>query len=337
MVRVTPAIRVLSFVAWAVAGLASPAASAVVLSPEQARALKATEGFATSPDGTRIYYRSVGSGEVVIAPFALYHGTALDRLASGRRIVTYDPRGRGKSQPVPPDRVSRDLLLSDLDAVRRAVGAEKIALIGWSGGGMETFVYTLNHPGVVTRLVQLAPVGPRFDPYSAQMMADRSRRTDAAQRAALDAKIKGHEFAGDQRRRCREEAAVNQPALFFDRTKWTRVPDVCVYPNEYPETIGAYFGGLFKSIQGFNLVPSIPKVQIPRLVIHALQDNIPLKGSNEWVAGQANARLMTIDRSGHFPLYEQPDATLAAIATFLDGQWPAASKAVPAAPSTPPR
>lgn len=337
MTIASPAGRFLVLLCWAGACLASPAMAVPrLLSPDQARALVATEGFATSADGTRIYYRSVGNGDdVVIAPFALYHGVALDRLAAGRRIITYDPRGRGKSQPVSPDKVSRDLLLSDLDAVRRAVGAKRVTLIGWSGGGMEAFVYTLNHPGTVTRLVQLAPVAPRFDPYSGQMMADRRKRTDAAARATLEAKVKARAFAGDQARRCREEAAVNRPALFFDRTKVKLVPDVCVYANEYPETIGAYFGGLFKSIEGFNLVPVLSRVRIPRLIIHPLQDNIPLEGNKEWVRGQSNAKILTIDQSGHFPLYEQPEVTLAAIAQFLDGEWPPAAVALPAVESAP--
>ncbi len=124
--------------------LAMPAAAA----PAPASApMPVREDYAITPDGVRIYYRVAGSGpETVIAPFALYHGSSLDRLANGRRIVTYDPRGRGSSQAAPLDRVSLDYLLSDLDAVRQAVGAEKVAIIGWSGGGMETFVYTLRNP-----------------------------------------------------------------------------------------------------------------------------------------------------------------------------------------------
>jgi pimeloyl-ACP methyl ester carboxylesterase len=115
--------------------------------PASAEAPTITEGHATTPDGIRLYYRVAGSGEeTVIVPFALYHGSALDALAEGRRVVTYDPRGRGKSQAAPLDRVSLDYLLSDLETVRRAVGAERVALIGWSGGGMETFVYTLRNP-----------------------------------------------------------------------------------------------------------------------------------------------------------------------------------------------
>ena len=43
--------------------------------------VQASEGYATTSDGVRLYYRTVGSGsEVVIAPFALFHGTSLDGL-----------------------------------------------------------------------------------------------------------------------------------------------------------------------------------------------------------------------------------------------------------------
>ena len=163
-----------------------------------------TEGTATTPDGVRLYFRMAGdSGPVVIAPFALYHGRSLDQLATGRRIVTYDPRGRGRSQSVSPDRVSLELLLSDLDSVRRAVGVEQVAIIGWSGAGMEMFVYALRNPGRVTRLVQLAPVGPRIAPYGAQMMTDRQKRTDSAARSAYRKRVEAGEFLKDPVAECR--------------------------------------------------------------------------------------------------------------------------------------
>jgi pimeloyl-ACP methyl ester carboxylesterase len=294
-----------------------------LLSPSEARSIPVTEAYTTSADGVRIYYRAAGSGDaVVIAPFALYHGTALDRLAAGRRVVTYDPRGRGRSAAVSPDKVSRVLLLTDLEAVRRAIGAERVALIGWSGGGMETFVYAMNNPGRVSRLVQLAPVPPRFSPYGEQMMADRQQRTDQAAARALDARVKAGEFTKEPAAYCRAKNAVEIPALLADKSHARLIPDVCTSANEYPDTLRAYFDRLFTSIDGFNLVPSLAQVTIPRLVVHALQDNIPLDGNEEWVRGQSNARLLLVEGSGHFPLYEQPEKTLQAIATFLDGGWP---------------
>lgn len=288
------------------------------------------EGRATTPDGVSLYYRVAGAGEqVVIAPFALYHGDALDPLARGRRIVTYDPRGRGRSSAVPPDRVSFDLLLSDLETVRRAVGAEKVALIGWSGGGAETFAYALRNPDRVSRLIQLAPVASRFSPYGQQMMADREARMDKAAAAALRARISAGEFAGKPALECRERNRVTGPSLLADPADHALVPDVCVHPNEHPATIGAYFDALFETIQDSDWRGELSKVAVPRLVIYPMQDNIPRPGVEEWVRGQANARILYVGHSGHHPLREQPEITLSAMAQFLAGEWPPAAVTLP--------
>ena len=288
-----------------------------------------TEGSAVTPDGVRLHYRVAGrGGEVVLAPFALYHGASLDPLADGRRIVTYDPRGRGRSQAVPPDKVSLDLLLSDLDTVRRAIGAEQVSLIGWSGAGMETFVYALRNPGRVRRLVQLAPVGPRLAPYGAQMMVDRQARTDPAAAAALVERVEAGAFVGNPAAHCRASNAVTNPPLLADPARTGLIPDVCHWSNEHPERLGRYFGALFPTIEGYNWRSSLSAVAIPRLVIHASRDNIPLAGSEEWVRGQPNARILLIENSGHFPQHEQPEATLSAIAEFLDGRWPAEARSL---------
>jgi pimeloyl-ACP methyl ester carboxylesterase len=293
-------------------------------------ALVVSEDYAVTSDGVKLYYRVAGSGEeTVIAPFAMYHGSALDSLAKGRRVVTYDPRGRARSDAVPPEKVSLDHLLIDFDTVREAVGAEKVAIIGWSGAGMETFVYALRNPERVTRLVQFAPVPARFDPFGGMMMEDRQRRTDAAARDAYLGRRDAGEFAGDPEADCRALEAVTNPPMFADPANLPATPDVCQYPNEHPEAIGAYFGQLFESIVGYDWRDELDQVTIPRLVVHGEKDNIPLEGNEEWVKGQANARIIVIAGAGHWPHYEQPEATLKAVEEFLGGGWPADAKAVP--------
>ncbi len=289
-----------------------------------------TESYAVTPDGVKLYYRVAGSGaDTVIAPFALYHEASLDPIAVDRRIVTYDPRGRGRSDAVPLDRVSLDYLLDDFDTVRRAVGADEVAIIGWSGGGMEMFVYALRHPGKVTRLVQLAPVAARFEPYGGMMMEDRARRTDAGAVADLQARYGAGEFADDPASYCREFDRITTPAMFADPGGLPPTPDVCQYENEYPENTREYFGKLFESIVGYDWREAMSRVSAPRLVIHGEKDNIPYEGNVEWVRGQPGARLLLVEGAGHWPHYEQPDVTLEAIDQFLDGTWPAGAVAIP--------
>ncbi len=297
----------------------------------------AMEGFASTPDSVRLWYRVVGEGrETVIAPNALFHRERLDALATGRRIVLYDPRGRGRSDGVPTAKVSLDHQIEDLETIRRAVGAERVALIGWSGSGMELFVYALRHPDRVTRLIQLAPVSPRRDPWTDSLMASRRARTDSTAWAELQARDRAGEFAHREAEHCRAFNRVALPASFGDSARVVEAPDVCDSPNEWLENLGPYFTALLGSFGAFDWRDSLARVSVPRLVIHGERDNIPLDGSREWVAGQPNARLLVVAGAGHWPHYERSEQTLQAIAAFLAGEWPAESEplAAPASPAS---
>lgn len=298
-------------------------ASACAIETRAPGPIIAREQFATTPDSVRLYYRTIGNGpSTVIAPFALFHESALDSLARSHRVVTYDPRGRGRSDSVPPSKVSLNHLLLDFETVRQAVGAEKVAIIGWSGGGMEMFVYAMRNPQRVGRLVQLAPVAPRFAPYGAQMMEDRTKRTDSTRLAALRREIAAGAFGPDSAALCRAQSLVTTPAMFANPASLPPIPDVCGFRNEHPGRLNTYFGALFQSINGYDWRDSLPRVTIPRLVIHGERDNIPLAGNQEWVTGQANARILVIEGAGHWPHYERPAETIRAISEFLAGRWP---------------
>jgi len=289
------------------------------------------EGYAVAPDSVRLWYRVVGDGRrTVIVPNALFHGDRLDSLAwSGWRVVLYDPRGRGRSDSVPAGKLSLDHNVADVEVIRTAVVADSAALIGWSGMGMELFVYALRHPHRVTRLVQLAPVAPRWVPWSDSLISSRQARTDTAAVGRLRARVSAGEFAGEEAGLCREMARIQGPASFGDTSLVQSAPDVCHLPNEWPSRIGSYFAVFLPTLGQFDWRPDLSRVAIPRLVIHGARDNTPLAGNREWVAGQPNARLLVIPEAGHWPHYERPEPTLSAIRVFLDGLWPAGSLEVP--------
>ena len=271
-------------------------------------------------DGVSLYVRTVGTaGPVVVAPFASLHGTQLDRVGRSARLVLFDPRGRGRSDAVTPDQVSLDHLLRDFGAIQDSTGARSIILIGWSGAGMETFVYALRNPGRVSRLVQLAPIGPSAKPYGEAMMQDRNKRTDRAAFASLEARWKQGEYRDRGQDLCRDLSAIDTPPTLADQATLARLPDMCVWKNEWPETIGPYFRALLGSFGDFEWRKDLPTVDIPRLVIHGKQDNIPLDASRAWVAGQPQARLLVVPRSGHWPHYESPELVIGAIEEFIAG------------------
>lgn len=292
-----------------------------------------TEGRVTAPDGTRLYYRQVGNGsQAVVIPFGFYLEDALAPLASPqRRLVFYDPRGRGRSDAVDTSRVSLDHQMSDLEALRQALGIERMALIGWSGMGMETVVYALRHPGPVTRIVQVAPVAPRERPHNQAAYEERRRRLDPTAGARFQERRDAGEFEDDPAALCRAQRELTLPASFADSVRGAELaPDVCVYANESPANLGPLFTALLGSFGDYDWRDELDRLEIPRLVVHGAQDAFPLEGSREWVAGHANARLMVLEGAAHFPFLERPELFFPAVNRFLEGDWPDGARPIPA-------
>ncbi len=84
----------------------------------------------------------------------------LNRLASFTRLILFDKRGTGLSDPV-TEVPSLDQRMEDLCAVMDAVGSEKAALWGVSEGGPMSLLFAVTHPARTDSLV-LYGAFPRF-------------------------------------------------------------------------------------------------------------------------------------------------------------------------------
>src|SRR2546430_5840006 len=114
-------------------------------------------------DGVRLFTRRTGDGPPVVVlhggPGA-HHDYLLpqyDGLARRRTLLYYDQRGGGKS-PVPRETpVGWREHVADLEALRRHWAIPRLALLGYSWGGLLAVLYALEHPDGVERLALVAP------------------------------------------------------------------------------------------------------------------------------------------------------------------------------------
>lgn len=121
-----------------------------------------------SVDGSDIAYQVVGSGERdILWLYALgsqidlvwqmpRFATSLQRLASIGRVIIFDRRGSGASDPAPSGTVPKwEVLAEDIGAVLDAVGSKRTAVIGFRETGQIAMLYAAMHPERVSSLVLL--------------------------------------------------------------------------------------------------------------------------------------------------------------------------------------
>ena len=255
--------------------------------------------------------------ETVIVPVLVLTSPHFDALAKGRRVVYYDPRGRGRSDTGAIKDLSLRRSLRDLDSLRQHVGAERVALIGFSWYSLEFAQYALDYPARVTRLVQLAPVPPRLSAMGSRGEAFQARLD---KKAWVDYERMRDFPPSDPRERCRAYHRAIAPAVSVHPERLDH-DAVCSHPTEWPENQGPVWSALMASAQSVDLRPRLPELKVPRLVVRPERDLIPLDGVREWLAGP-HVRLLTVPDADHAVYLDRPDLVIPAIETFLKGDWP---------------
>ena len=98
-------------------------------------------------------------------------------LAAGRRVVSFDARGCGESDPDPERRYGVRTIGDDLDRVRAALGLASFVLVGHSFGAVTACVYAASIPPL-SRASYSSTVVPRttLGPGRSRIRHSRSRR-----------------------------------------------------------------------------------------------------------------------------------------------------------------
>jgi pimeloyl-ACP methyl ester carboxylesterase len=272
-------------------------------------------------DDTSIAYQVVGDGPIDLvlvlglathielqwegAPFARF----CERLAGFSRLIVFDKRGTGLSDPVPgvPTLEQR---IDDVRAVMDAAGSERAALFGVSEGGPMSILFAATHPERATALVLHGAMARTTEapdyPWASPAEALRESAAEfIAPNWGRDAEgmveLFAPSFAGDPRTLevlARLERNAASPAMVQQ---------------------------IFEMFLGTDVRDILPTIHIPTLVTHRRGDRVV-----NWRAGRdladriEGSRYVELDGIDHLPWAGDSDAVVGEVQEFLTGARSAA-------------
>lgn len=306
--------------------LVSLGALAVLSSPaiarEEPRADLAPGEHQAVVNGVRLWYRVAGQGEGT--PVVFLHGGpgqgsqtfarfAGPRLEPHLRMVYLDQRGAGRSERPWNDAYSLELMVDDLEQLRRAWGVERIAVVGHSFGSILALEYAARHPEHTARVV-LTAAAPDL-PAALERQCDRLERQDPELYARAVA-----QRPADLGARCNAFAAGRgfiDAAMFPDPAVMTLVDetDATDGMRNTGEVGQALFGAGGLMNYRFD---GHARLTMPVLIVAGLADfQTVVEPQRALAARLPDARILEYPGRGHFMFVEDPERFAADLVAFL--------------------
>lgn len=268
-------------------------------------------------NGARLRVDIQGSGPTIIAhhgaPGLGTHATpkrAFAPLAGEYRIVTFDARGSGESDALPP--YTHAQWVADVEALRVHLGVETIVMKGGSYGGYVALEYTLAHPDRVSHLIlRDTSASRRFEGLAKANALARAAEFPEISEELLDMLFEGR-VPNDATFR---EAYASIAPLYDANASRDKVAARIASATFRAETHNQAFSG---NLPSYDLTARLHEIKVPTLIVVGRHDWItPVASSEEIAAGIPNSELVIFEHSGHSPQLEENPKFIATVRDFL--------------------
>jgi len=267
-----------------------------------------------------IAYRTVGEGpmDLVVVPGWVTHLEATwddplvwrfaERLASFSRLILFDKRGTGMSDPVFEENLpTLEMRMEDVHAVLDAVGSSKAALLGISEGGPMCALFAATYSKRTSALV-MSGCYPKWIRDSDYPWAPTREQHEAAF------------VAYEQNWGTPMGLKVAAPSVAKDeqcRNWWARSLRMGASPGS-----GI---ALYRMNIEIDIRDILPSIRVPTLILHREGDRLINVENSRYMATRIpDAKYVELKGVDHLPWFGDSEAVLAEIEEFLTGVRPVA-------------
>jgi class 3 adenylate cyclase len=232
------------------------------------------------------------------------HARLLRRLTSFSRLILFDKRGTGLSDPVPVDRLpTLEQRMDDLRAVMEAAGSGHAAIFGSSEGGLMSVLFAATYPERTRALVAGAIYAKRLwspdYPWAPKPDA-REAEIEAIERAW------GGEMDISTLAPSADDAFKRRAVAYLRRSA---SPGAAV--------------ALLRMNTQIDVRDVLPTVQVPTLILHRVGDRDVRVEEARWIATQIpGAKLVELPGDDHLIWSGDVDQVADEVEEFLTGTRP---------------
>jgi pimeloyl-ACP methyl ester carboxylesterase len=263
-----------------------------------------------------IAYQLVGDGpfDLVFVPGFVTHmelqwklpgfGAFLADLGSFSRLIRFDKRGTGMSDPV-SGAPSLETRMDDVRAVMDAVGSRRAAFYGLSEGAAMSILFAATYPertaAVIVRSCSPRTLWAPDFPWG--------RSEDAYQRE-VDQALRVYASRAEAREAVRALGMQDEDEVeaFIDFVRYGASPGM--------------LEGLYRMNKEIDIREVLPTVRVPALVLHGSEDEIvPVEVGAYTAQHLRSARFVELAGVGHLALRAGGERIQAEIQRFLNEVW----------------
>jgi len=269
--------------------------------------------------GLTLHYTIEGTGTPVVilsggpGMDAAYMQPVADIVARHHTAILLDQRGTTGSMPTSIDAttVTPALYLSDLEALRTALGYKQWIVLGHSAGSLTAMRYAIDHPAQTQALILLGVVPPTSSGLGRMMdnLAPRLTPETLQQLGALRTNTTLNDDA-----RMAAAMRIMFTTCFYDRTAGAKFSDTMT-----PTACHAATANILQSaMPTYDFTPDLAKLHIPTLILQGRQDPLDPEMASEARDAIPNAKLIILERAGHFSWLEAPTPFTQALDAFAE-------------------
>jgi pimeloyl-ACP methyl ester carboxylesterase len=227
-----------------------------------------------------------------------------ERLGSFSRLIIFDKRGTGLSDPV-TEVPTLEQRVDDVRAVMDAAGSERAALFGVSEGGPMSVLFAATNPDAVSALVLHGAMGRTTEAPDYPWGSPAEALRESA--AEFIAPYWGQDATG--------MIELFSPSLADD-------PQAAEWTARYERSAAspAMVQQIFEMFLDIDVRAVLPTIQVPTLVIHRRGDRVVNRRAGEELASKIpGARYVELPGMDHVPWAGDMEAVLGEAEEFLTG------------------